>query len=286
MTFAEAVQAARRRLADAGIDPEEAARDAELLARHAARWDRATYLARAREAADDRWRHEFSRLIERRARREPVAYIRGVQEFWGRSFLVSPAVLIPRPETELLIEEALAWMGTRSDRASLGIADIGTGSGCLAVTLAAELPDIRVLATDVSEEALAVAAANATRHDVRHRITLLNGAYLDPIAGALDLVIANPPYVAAHDRSLLAPEVADFEPPTALFGGDDGLRDLRVLVTQAAERLAPGGALMMEIGAGQEAAVTRMVQDAGGLSLERVRHDLQGIARTVTIARG
>lgn len=285
MTFGEAVHHARRRLVDAGIAPDEAARDAELLARHAAGWDRATFIAHTRDQIGDEWDRSYAALVERRATREPIAYIRGVQEFWGRDFAVSPDVLIPRPETELIVDEALDWLRTRAPHESLTIVDIGTGSGCLAITLAAECPNVRVRATDVSEAAIAIASTNAIRHGVRDRVTFSRGAYFDPLNCAIDLAVTNPPYVAERDIPDLQAEVRHFEPPGALFAGVDGLRDIRVLVAQAARRLAPAGALIMEIGAGQDEEVRRAVGETSSLSLMRIRQDLQGIPRTAVMHR-
>lgn len=287
MTLAEAVQAAGRRLVGAGIAPDEAARDAELLARHARGWDRATYLARRRDPADEAWLRMFEPLVSRRSRREPIAYIRGVQEFWGREFLVSPAVLIPRPETELIVEEAIAWLHDwrRGRSQAAVIVDVGTGSGCLAVTIAAECPEVTVVATDISSSALAVAKTNAVRHGVRDRITFVEGRYLDPIAGPVDLVVANPPYVAERETASLQPEVVAYEPDTALFGGEDGLRDVLMLIEQAGRRLSSEGAMLLEIGAGQEDEVRRAADGVGTLSVARMRRDLQGIPRTAVIER-
>lgn len=175
--------------------------------------------------------------------------------------------------------------GRARDHASLTIADIGTGSGCLAISLAAECPDLRVTATDVSEAALAVASGNATRHGVRSRLTFLLGPYFDPLVGAIDLAVANPPYVAARDTEALQIEVRAHEPAAALFGGEDGLRNIRTLVAEAGVRLAPGGALIMEIGAGQDEDVRRAVHGTPGLSLVGIRQDLQGIPRTAVMRR-
>ncbi|MFN2446547.1 MAG: peptide chain release factor N(5)-glutamine methyltransferase [Vicinamibacterales bacterium] len=286
MTLGEAVQAARGRLVAAGIAPDEAARDAELLVRHALGWDRATYLTRTREEVIACWHDAYAPLIERRARREPVAYIRGLQEFWGRELLVSPAVLIPRPETELVVEEAITWIGRRNaSSGTLLVADVGTGSGCLAITLAAECSDARVFATDISAAALEVATANARRHGVADRITFLHGPYLESLAESVSLIVANPPYVAETDAHRLQPEIVAYEPHEALFGGTDGLRDVHALLAGAAARLVEGGALIMEIGPGQAEDVRRAVSETPGLSLTGLRRDLQGIPRTAVMQR-
>jgi release factor glutamine methyltransferase len=281
MTLGDAVRAARARLIDAGVPEHEAALDAAGLAMHALQCDRAALLTRDRDPAPHGFHDKFEPLLRRREAREPMAYIRGVQEFWGRDFSVSPAVLIPRPETELVIEEALAWRRDRSVAASASplIADIGTGSGCLAVTLACEWPDARLVATDISEAALQVARENARRHGVDGRIQFRRGTYLAGIGAPIDLIVANPPYVADEERGWLQPEVRDHEPREALFGGTDGLRDARAILALAPSALVVDGRLLMEIGAGQADAVREAVRGIPCLLLLEIRTDLQGIPR-------
>ena len=202
-----------------------------------------------------------------------MAYITGVQEFWNRDFAVSPAVLIPRPETELIIEEALSCV--------FGLAaDIGTGSGCLAVTLAAEFPRARFVATDISMSALGVARANAGRHNVADRIEFRETRYLDAVSGPFDLIVANPPYVTDAEYESLAPEV-HCEPRNALASGPEGLNDVRGVLAAAEKHLAPGGLLLMEIGHGQADAVGQLITLAPALELTRIGPDLQGIPRVV-----
>ena len=279
-------------LTAAGIPPEDARRDAVLLARHRLGWDAARWLTDARSAAPAGFEAAFRADIARRARREPLAYITGEREFYGRSFLVTPDVLIPRQETELLVEEAFRVRGDggqhrpSSELADLRplrdaiIVDVGTGSGCLGITLALEWPDAHIAATDVSPAALDVARANAERFGVAERIELLEGAWLGRPDLRPWLVVANPPYVAERDRATLAPEVRDYEPAEALFGGPDGLDAIRQLVPAAARALAPGGWLLMEIGAGQDREIAGLVADAG-LTLRRIVPDLQSIPRVV-----
>jgi release factor glutamine methyltransferase len=296
MRLRDLVDGARRRLEAAGIPRAEAALDVELLARDVLGWDRATWLARRddEESAVDAsalpgrgigaFAASFEPRVQRRLKREPMAYIRGTQEFYGREFLVGPGVLIPRPETEFVVQAALAAAALPS-RSVLRLADIGTGSGCLAVTLALELHSPRLVATDISAEALTIARGNAAAHGVSSRITFVETSYLDGVAGPFDLVVSNPPYVRATDAPRLAPEVRDHEPHQALYGGDDGLRDIRAVTAAAAGKLAPGGALVMEIGMGQAGAVTDIARAAGlGEGME-VRHDLQGIPRVVVARR-
>ena len=277
MTVHGHVRQARERLVAAGIPAEEAALDAELLARHVLGWDRATLLARSADEAPSGFDQPYETVIARRRRREPVAYITGRQEFWGRDFLVGPGVLIPRPETELIVEEALKW--ARTVPQPLHIADVGTGSGCLAVTLAIELPSAVLDATDVSGESLAVARQNADRHLARvrfHRASILAG-----VGTPLDAIVSNPPYIPRDEYETLQPEVREHEPMTALVGGDDGLTVVRQVVSAAASALSPEGRVLIEIGHGQADAVSRIVTDTDALELLRIRPDLQGIPRVV-----
>lgn len=283
MTFVEAAARARAALAGAGVAPATAALDADLLARHAAGWDLATWLLRRQEPADAAFSVRYDALIARRLTREPVAYIRGVQEFWGRDFLVTPAVLIPRPETELLVEAASRAIDSRG---GLTVVDIGTGSGCIAVTLAAEHPALTIHAVDISDEALAVARQNAVRHGVGDRVRFLQGAYLADTPRPIDVIVTNPPYVAQHDEPGLSPEVRDHEPSVALFGGEDGWRDIRVILRQAAQALREGGHLLMELGYGQSEHVANEIAAVAGLRLEVIGEDLQGIPRVAVVRRG
>jgi release factor glutamine methyltransferase len=281
VTLHDAVRAACARLAAVGIEAGEAGRDAELLARLALGCDRASFLARAVEPPPSGFEHAYEALVARRARREPVAYIRGAQEFYGRDFAVSRAVLIPRPETELLVEEALSWLAAHDARA---IVDVGTGSGCIAITLACETGR-KILATDVSGAAIALARDNASSHGVEELVQCVEGAYLDPVDGPIDLVLANLPYVSEQDAACLPPEVAAYEPQQAFLGGKDGLACIRALVERAASRLTEGGALILEIGAGQDEAIRELAGGMPGMSLVRIRTDLQGIPRTGLIVK-
>jgi release factor glutamine methyltransferase len=259
VTLREKISVARARLVAAGIDSGEAGRDAALLARHVLGWDRASLLANGDHPATAEFSAAFDPLIERRARREPVAYIRGTQEFWNRDFIVSPAVLIPRPETELIIEELLARLPSDLPAMPRRIADIGTGSGCLAITAAAERRYIEVTATDISEPALRIAQENAGRHGVSERIAFREAAYLPGTEGKFDFILSNPPYVTEREYQSLAPEVREYEPATALVAGEDGFRDIQQIVDLATFYLAPGGTLLIEIGHEQADAVVDLV---------------------------
>ena len=280
MTLVERVSEAARRLAEAGIDARDAAFDAEVLARHALGWDRATYLARWREPAPPGFGDRFGPLVARRCRREPVARIAGSREFWGLDIEVAPAVLVPRPESELLVETALARLGDRA--AQWEIADVGTGSGCLAIALAHELPRARVAATDISPDALAVARRNAARHGVADRVTFHRADLLDDLPGPFDLIVSNPPYVPDAVIDTLAPEVSRHEPAAALRGGRDGLDTVRRLAGVAAGRLRTGGWLVMEIGAGQSGDAAGIGRGAG-MRAVAAHPDLQGIPRAVVM---
>lgn len=273
---------ARETLIRAGIPAEEAALDAEVLARHVLDCDRATLLTRARDPLPSAFDRLYHALIARRIAREPVAYIVGHREFWGLEFDVTPAVLIPRPETELVVEEALASLPRRD--IVRHIIDVGTGSGCLAVTLAVEFPPASVTATDTSHEALAVAYRNADRHNVIGRITFVQADLLKDLTEPADLIVSNPPYVPAGDAATLQAEVARYEPSSALFGGPDGLDVIRRLVGSARQHLAAGGWLIIEFGFGQEAAVREVAGEAGW-NVARIRSDLQGIPRVAVLRR-
>ena len=280
MTLAERLSEGRRRLVAAGIGVRNAAFDAEVLARCALGWDRATYLARWREPAPPGFGDRFEPLVARRCRREPVARITGQREFWGLDLEVTPAVLVPRPESELLVETALARLEDRT--AAWALADVGTGSGCLALALARELPRAQVTATDVSPEALAVARRNAARHRAADRVTFHHTDLLDGLPGPFDLIVSNPPYVPDAVIETLAPEVRDHEPAAALRGGPDGLDTVRRLIVATAGRLRPEGRLVMEVGAGQSRDAAAIAQRAG-LQVVDVRPDLQGIPRAVVM---
>ena len=285
MNIRDKIQAARARLVAAGIEHGEAGRDANLLARHVLGWDRATVMTRENEEATPGFIERLDPLIERRARREPVAYIRGVQEFWSRDFAVNPAVLIPRPETELIIEELLNFLPHDLPSRPGRIADIGTGSGCLAITAAIELPEMTFVATDISRPALDVARANATRHGVADRITFVEAAYLGGSSGPFDFILSNPPYVTDAEYENLAPEVREYEPSQALKAGEDGLRDIRQVVDVAATQLAPGGTALIEIGHQHGDAVAELVAGFKSLELKRIATDLQCIPRVAIIER-
>lgn len=280
-SVAERLARARADLEAAGLFAADAAFDAEVLARHLLGWDRAALIARGRDPEPPDFPSRFAELIARRLRREPVAQIVGVREFWGLEFEVTRDVLVPRPETELVIDEALSFARERPCRQ---VIDVGTGSGCLAVTLAHELADVHVIAVDTSAAALAVAQRNAARHGVTGRVTFHQGDVLSGIDGAADLIMSNPPYVPDSEADVLQPEVVRYEPHRALFGGPDGLDVIRRLFTDAPPRLAPNGRLVVEFGYGQHDRVRQLAEQTGW-TIVGVRRDLQSIPRTLALAR-
>jgi release factor glutamine methyltransferase len=279
----ERLAEARQQLVAAGIAPAEAAIDVDLFARTILGWDRAQVLTARAEPAPRALEPRLSEWISRRAEREPSAYIVGTREFWGLDFRVTADVLIPRPESEFIVEESLATIRTLGLSAAR-LADIGTGSGCLAVSLLHEIATARLTATDVSSAALSVARDNARRHGVHERVTFVETSSLDGISGPFDLIAANPPYVKAGDKEALARDVRH-EPDVALFGGESGLQEVEAVLDAAARTLTPGGGLVMEFGFGQEDDVRRLVTARPSLRIERIRADLQGIPRTAVIQR-
>jgi release factor glutamine methyltransferase len=282
-TLHEHVAAARRRLAAAGIGAEEADLDARLLAQHVLGWDAADFFREMADPPPARLEPAFEALVQRRASREPMAYILGRQEFWGLLFEVTPDVLIPRPETEGIVEALLERRAERT--APLRIADVGTGSGCLAVALATLYPQAHVTASDVSQPALEVAARNAARHGVADRVSFTRSDLLGDSGSSFDTIVSNPPYIPAGDRLNLAPEVRDHEPAVALFSGPDGMQAITTLVQRAPAHLAGHGLLVVEFGLGQEAQVRAVIDARPGLELLEIRRDLQGIPRTAVAAR-
>ena len=280
MTLHQRIGAARRQLEAVGIAASAAALDAEVLARHVLGWDRAQLLSHNRDATPAGFDERYQPLVDRRSRREPVAMITGSREFWGRDFAVTPDTLVPRPDTELIVEEALRIL---PDRASTVI-DVGTGSGCLAVTLAAERPRAVVVATDISREALLVARANAQRHQVGDRVHFVQTDLGSGLRMQADLIVSNPPYVPYRDAGSLPLDVSDYEPATALFGGPDGLAVIERLLATLTPLLAPHAAFIVEFGYGQEDQV-RAAAEREGWQVVRVRHDLQEIARTAVLER-
>jgi len=227
-------------------------------------------------------------LVARRAAREPLQYILGTQEFCGIEVAITPAVLIPRPETELLVAEVLRRI---SPAQQTTLVDVCTGSGCIAVAVARLRPRTRVIAIDISHASLEVARQNALRHSVDDRTTWLEGDMLLPLEemkldGCIDVMVANPPYIAEADWIDLQPEVRDFEPRQALVAGSRGTECHERLLKEARRYLSPGGTLIMEIGAGQGEAVCRLVETISGYGPVRLLRDAADIERVLIVERG
>jgi release factor glutamine methyltransferase len=283
VTIHTRVAAGRQRLRGAGISPVESDLDARLLAEHVLGWTTEQFLADAGNPVPEDFGPRYDALLQRRAAREPFAYIVGHREFWGLEFEVNPDVLIPRPSTEFIVEAALELFPMRSE--PLAIADVCTGCGCVAIALAHERPAAIVIATDISDVALDVARRNGVRLGVADRVTFTRSDLLEGVSGPLDAVLANPPYVVERSRPALQPEVRDHEPAVALFGGSDGLGLITRLVAEAPSRLRSGGYLVCEFGLGQDVEIEALLCAAPELTLVDVRRDLQGIARTAVARR-
>jgi release factor glutamine methyltransferase len=280
LTLNQTLTQARARLVAAGIAADEAAIDVDLYARTILGWDRARLIVEQQAAPPVALEPQFSQWIARREQREPTAYIIGKREFWGRDFEVSPSVLIPRPESEFIVEEAVERL---RHVPAPRIADVGTGSGCIAVSIALDLPRAHVTATDISGKALQVARANAERLGVSDRITFVETSYLDGLDGTFDAVVSNPPYVKDEHKALVHRAVVKYEPHVALFGGADGLTGLRAVLDGAGQRLVPGGWVIMEFGDGQDDDVRELVGRYPRYRLLDIKEDLQGIPRTAVV---
>jgi release factor glutamine methyltransferase len=281
MTLRQALTSAATQLAEDEHLRATASRDAELLLLHVLQISRATLLAYPdREIPSDQ-QSRYQSLIMRRLQHEPVQYVIGQQEFYGLNFHVTRAVLIPRPETEHLVEAVLKLLPPNQP---LKILDVGTGSGAIAIALAVHLPHAEITALDISSDALAVAAANAREHTVADRIRFLRSDLLGAVStdeAGFDAIVSNPPYIPEADRLTLHPQVRDHEPATALFAGETGLDIYRRLVPQAHNALKANGLLAVEIGYGQQIALVELL--SGWRSVSFVE-DLQGISR-VALAR-
>lgn len=280
--FVEAAQILRQ----GGIETPEL--DARLLLCHAASLSHEAFIARAREDLRPDAAALLEGAIARRLKREPVARITGCREFYGRSFLLGPEALDPRRDTETLIDAALDIIGKKGWREEpLKLLDLGTGSGSILVTLLAELPRATGIGTDLSPRALAVAAANASAHGLASRAVFIAADWLDAIAGKFDLILSNPPYLAASEIAGLAADVAAYDPRLALDGGPDGLDSYRRIAARAREVLAGDGRLLVEIGPAQAEAVAAIFAGAGLRPDEdgSPRLDLAGRSRVVVARR-
>jgi release factor glutamine methyltransferase len=282
-SVAEAVGLIAQSFKLAGV--EDAGVDARVLLGHALRLSRAQLIAQSDRLLEAREINAVSAFAARRRRREPVASILGAKEFWSLALTVNPAVLVPRPETETVVEtalDALARGGLRTEK--LRILDIGTGSGALLLALLSELPNATGAGTDISVAALAVAQANAGRHGLGARCTFIACDMANGMQGTFDLIVSNPPYVARGAIATLPPEVRDYDPVLALDGGDDGLDAYRAIAVQAPPLLTPAGRLVVDLGAGQQQAVEALFTKAG-LKVSETRNDLAGIPRALSARR-
>jgi release factor glutamine methyltransferase len=280
VSIGEALRRASRELEQSGVA--EARREASSLLSHVIAKERTFLISHAEDALGVDELERFENAVARRGAGEPAQYITGTQDFYGRAFRVTPDVLIPRPETELLVEAALEVMS-----AGAVVCDVGTGSGCIAITLLCERADARAVAVDVSEAALEVAQQNARDLLVQDRVEFkLSDCFsaLNPSAAQFDTIISNPPYVSAEMLSGLQREVRDHEPLVALTPGDDGLSVIRRLLDDSPAFLRENGYLMMEIGFDQAEKVQQLV-DESIWTLKEIRPDLQGIPRIVVLQK-
>jgi release factor glutamine methyltransferase len=279
-TLAATRQALAEKFRQAGIDSADA--DARLLITHALGIDRAALIANGERTLIAEEMKAIDVLAGRRLKREPIARIFGLKEFWSLSLHISPAVLVPRPETETVVEAALDFIVREALRMeSLRILDIGTGSGALLLALLSELSNAHGTGIDISTPALGVARVNAERHALVSRCTFVTCDIAAGLPGPFDLIVSNPPYVAHDDIATLAPEVRDYDPALALDGGSDGLNGYRAIAKDARRLLAPGGRLIVELGAGQETAVRALFTNAR-LTVGAARNDLAGIPRALS----
>ena len=276
MNLKQALGQAKELLAASNI--EDASLEGELLLRHTLGIDRAhLYISLDRELSSER-AETFWNLVKRRLNGEPAAYITGYREFYGLDFYVDPRILIPRPESELLVEKALA---IARQHYTYVIAEVGTGCGAIAISLALNLSEVKIYATDISAPALEVARINCRKHGVEDRVCLLQGDMLHPLPEPVDLIIANLPYVKKSEISQTG--LADFEPQLALDGGPDGLEKIHRLCQQAGSKLNPQGCLLLEIGQGQGNPVTTFLHGLFLSAAIEVIPDLSGIERVVSM---
>jgi release factor glutamine methyltransferase len=274
-------RALARMFAAAGLDTP--ALDARVLLGHALGLDHAGLTAAAERVLDPAERERIAAVASRRLAREPVSRIVGMKEFWGLPLRVNPAVLVPRPETETVVATALAALDRDGDRARpLRIADLGTGSGALLLALLNELPNAFAIGTDLSTAALALARDNAQQLGLAARAVFVACDFAAALAGALDLIVANPPYVTSAELAQLAPEVRDHDPSLALDGGPDGLRAYRALVADAPRLIGAAGHMVVEVGAGQADAVASLFASQQPLDVTAAR-DLAGMSRALHI---
>ena len=247
MRVRDALRQAREKLRESGV--EDAGFEAEYLLRHALGCTRESLLMTLDSDVSSSDQLRFDSIIGRRAAGEPSAYITGHKEFYGLDFKVDPRALIPRPETELLVELALEFAARRTSSVEgLTIAEVGVGCGAITIALAVNLSGARLVATDISPAALELASENVSSHGVEDRVTLLEGDLLQPVSGPIDILVSNPPYIPSAQLAALPREIRDHEPRVALDGGENGIVLIERLICQAKDKLRPGGAMFVEIG--------------------------------------
>lgn len=281
MNIREALRQGERLLRTAGS--EEASLEAGLLLMRALRLDRVHLYQRLTEEVTPAALARYQRLLGRRLNHEPLAYILGHREFFGLDFLVTPAAIIPRPETEVLVELAIAHARERFRGRPLTLADIGVGCGAIAVAVAVNLPNALVFAIDISKRALALARRNAQRHGVQDRIEFLHGDLLEPLQQKVEIIVANLPYVSTNDWAASPPEIREREPRRGLDGGPDGLRLIRRLLRQAPASLQPGGALFAEIGDTHGPAAADLARANFPSARIEIMPDLAGFDRVLAV---
>ena len=279
-TLREFLRDSRRRLMEAGAP--EPRMESEIILTDVLDVPRHRLYAYQDDAIPDEATETLEKVVQRRLRREPLAYILGHREFYGVDLIVGPGVMVPRPETEMLIERAMLVCMERMERAGLVVADVGTGSGGIAVNLAMHLPGVRLYATDISADALEVARVNVDKFGLGQRITLLKGDLLEPLPGRVDVIVANLPYIPSARLRSLQPELA-WEPRTALDGGADGMAMLRRLMGQAAGKLAVDGVMLLEIDPGQGEPLRRMATRLFPGATMSVEKDLAGLDRILLL---
>jgi release factor glutamine methyltransferase len=259
---------------------ESARRDAEILILHVMGLEPVKLYTHGEQELTTDQHARYEALIARRAKGEPVAYLVGKKEFYALDFAVGPAVLIPRPETEILVEKASVWAP-----AGAHVLEIGVGSGAVIVALAVQRPDLTLYGLDISLEALRTARDNARRHGVAERVRLFVGDALLSVGARFPLILMNPPYIAQAEAQSLSADVACYEPAIALFGGNDGLDVIRKVLSTVTDNLTPGGRLLMECGYDQQSSVTLLVGAARGLMIREWTSDLGGIPRVVIVEK-
>jgi len=259
--------------------------DAEVLLAHVLGKERTWLYQHPDQPLTTEQQNAFFNMTARRKKREPVAYIVGHKEFFGLDFLLNRHVLVPRPETELLVETAIQIARNNRAQSKIIIADVGTGSGCIAISLAKHLPQVNIFALDISEQALEVARQNADRHHVSHQITFLLGNLLEPLPEPVDIIVSNPPYVNSPvlTAPFTTPEVHQFEPQLALNGGQDGLEVIRELLTKTKELLKSKGSLLVEIGSDQGQKVKMLAKAQFAKADIQIIKDLAGLDRLLVI---